>query len=174
LEASFLGLLVAQETSPMRLFHALFLLPLLGAPVFAQSVTPPTTEHHARRSAAEHFADANTTHDGRLTLDQASSGYKSIAKSFSQIDVGRHGYVTVDDIKAWKAAKKAARLAAKHAASDAADTVDGVVRPVPAAQRWMGPKATDAATDMVAPMPAGQPRTGVDLPRAPFDGKQPS
>jgi hypothetical protein len=99
----------------LRLHHTLLLLPLLSAPAFAQAVTPPTAEHHGRRSADQHFSDANTSHDGHLTLDQASSGYKSIAKSFSQIDVGHHGYVTLDDIKTWKAAKKAARLAAKHA-----------------------------------------------------------
>jgi hypothetical protein len=99
----------------MRLFHALLLIPLFGAPVLADSVAPPATEHHGRRSAAEHFADANTTHDGHLTLPQATSGYKSLAKSFSQIDVNHHGYITMDDIKAWRASKKAARLAAKHA-----------------------------------------------------------
>jgi hypothetical protein len=100
----------------MRLFHALVLIPLFSAPVLAETATPASTEHHGRRSAQDHFADANTTHDGKLTLDQATAGYKSIAKSFSQIDVNHHGYVTMDDIKTWKAAKKAARLAAKHAA----------------------------------------------------------
>jgi hypothetical protein len=100
----------------MRLLHALVLIPFLSGPVLAESATAVSTEHHGRRSAQQHFDDANATHDGKLTLDQATSGYKSIAKAFSQIDVNHHGYVTVDDIKAWKAAKKAARLAAKHAA----------------------------------------------------------
>ena len=97
----------------MRLFYALLLLSLCGVPALAQSVVPPAAAHHGRRSAADHFADANTTHDGRLTLEQATAGYKSIAKSFTQIDVAHHGYVTMDDIKAWRAAKKAARMAAK-------------------------------------------------------------
>jgi len=100
----------------MRLFHALLLLPLLGAPAVAQSSATPAAAHHARLTPAEHFAAANTTHDGRLTLDQATTGYKSIGKSFTLIDVDHHGYVTMDDIKAWRAAKKAARLAAKHSA----------------------------------------------------------
>jgi hypothetical protein len=99
----------------MRLFHALLLVTLLFAPSLAHSASSGTA-HQGRRSAAEHFADANTTHDGRLTLNQATTGYKSVARSFNQIDVAHHGYVTLDDIKAWKAAKKAARLAAKHAA----------------------------------------------------------
>jgi hypothetical protein len=99
----------------LRLHHALLLIPLLCAPAFAQAAPATTTaEHHGRRSAADHFADANTTHDGRLTLDQATTGYKSLAKSFTQIDVSHHGYVTMDDVKAWKAAKKAAKQAAKQ------------------------------------------------------------
>jgi len=155
----------------MRLFHALFLLPLFGTPVLAGTAAPPSPEHQGRRSAADHFADANVTHDGHLTLDQATAGYKSIAKSFSQIDVNHHGYVTMEDIKAWRAAKKAARAAAKHAASDESDNMNGVVRPVPASQNLMGLKALDTSTDMVAPAP---PRTGVDMPRAPVDGTHPS
>jgi hypothetical protein len=151
----------------MRLLHALFLLPLLVGPAFAQSSEPPAAEHQGRRSAAVHFSDANTTHDGRLTLDQASSGYKSIAKSFSQIDASHHGYVTMDDIKSWKAAKKAARLAAKHAAADAAS---GVVRPGQEIQRWLGAKALDTSTDMIVPGQTEPRRTGVDLPTAPLDG----
>ena len=63
----------------MRLLHALVLIPLFGGPVLAQTATPATAEHHGRRSAQEHFADANTTHDGRLTLDQATAGYKSVS-----------------------------------------------------------------------------------------------
>jgi hypothetical protein len=155
----------------MRLLHALLLFPLIGAPALAQSVAPPATTTHARRSAAEHFTDANATHDGRLTLDQATVGYKSIAKAFNQIDVNHHGYVTTDDIKAWKAAKKAARLAAKHADSD---TSDGVVRPTQPIQRWLGPKATETSTDMIVPIPSEPRRTGVDLPKARLDGSNPS
>jgi len=152
----------------MRLLHALLLLSLCAVPALAQSVVPPAAAHHGRRSAAEHFADANTTHDGRLTLDQATAGYKSIAKSFNQIDVAHHGYITMDDIKAWRAAKKAARLAAKHAAADAAD---GVVRPGPASHNWMGARPLETSTDMVVPTPTEPRRTGGDLPTAPLDGK---
>jgi hypothetical protein len=149
----------------MRLLYALLLLSLCGVPALAQSVVPPAAAHHGRRSAAEHFADANTTHDGRLTLEQATAGYKSVAKSFNQIDVAHHGYITMDDIKAWRAAKKAARLAARHAASDAAD---GVVRP---GQAWMGARPLETSTDMVVPTKPEPQRTGVDLPTAPVDGK---
>jgi hypothetical protein len=112
----------------LRLHHALFLIPLLGAPLLtaqsqaqtslaaagsAATTSVSTAQHHGRRSAAQHFTDANTTNDGKLTLNQAQAGYKSIAKSFAEIDINHHGYVTMDDIKAWRAAKKAARQAAK-------------------------------------------------------------
>jgi hypothetical protein len=153
----------------MRLLHSLLLLSLCGVPAFAQSVVPPAA-HHGRRSAAEHFADANTTHDGRLTLDQATAGYKSIAKSFNQIDVAHHGYITMDDIKTWRAAKKAARAAAKHAASDAED---GIVRPGDG-QLLVGAHPLQTSTDMLVPAPTEPRRTGVDLPTAPVDGKNPS
>jgi len=156
----------------MRLFHALLLIPLFGAPALAGTTASPATEHQGRRSAADHFADANTTRDGHLTLDQATSGYKSIAKSFAQIDVNHRGYVTMDDIKAWRAAKKAARQASKHAESDATDAAAGVVRPIPATQRWTRAKAMNTSTDMVAPAPMAAPRMGVDLPNAPVDGRQ--
>ena len=158
----------------MRLFPALLLLSMMCAPALAQTDATQTTAHHGRKTAAEHFADANTTHDGRLTMDQASAGYKSIAKSFKEIDVDHHGYVTMDDIKAWRAAKKAARAAAKHAASEGADSAAGIMRPIPAAQRWLGPKATNTSTDMIAPTSTDRPRNGVDLPKAPLDGRQPS
>ena len=142
----------------MRLIHALALIPMLSAPAFAE--TQPGAEHHGRRGAEQHFADANTTHDGKLTLDQAASGYKSIAKSFNQIDINHHGYVTFEDIKAWRAEKKAARQAAK-------DAGNGVVRVSPAMQRGGSPRAMGTSTDMFAP--GEKPRMGVDLPKAPLD-----
>ena len=145
----------------LRLYHALVLIPLLTAPALAQTVAP---EHHGRKTAADHFADANTTHDGHLTLDQATAGYKTIAKSFSKIDVEHHGYITLDDIKAWKASKKAEKQAAKHASDD--DALSGILRPRPAVMRGDRPKASDTSTDMVVP-PAR--RTGVDLPPALLD-----
>jgi hypothetical protein len=101
----------------MRLLHAVLLVPIFCCgPVLAETASP-AAQHHGRRSAEEHFNDANTTHDGHLTLAQAEAGYKSIGKAFGEIDVKHRGYVTLEDIKAWKAAKKAARQASKHAAT---------------------------------------------------------
>jgi hypothetical protein len=149
----------------LRLYHALLLIPLLTGPVLAQTAA----EHHGRRTADQHFADANATHDGHLTLDQATAGYKSLVKPFTQIDVNHHGYITMDDVNAWKAAKKAARQAAKLAATHAAeDAADGIVRPRPAVDHGGRQKAIDTSTDMIAP------RTGVDLPATPLNGTYPS
>ena len=148
----------------MRLLHALLLIPLFCAPAYAAGESA-TAEHRGRRSAAEHFADANTTHDGKLTLEQAQSGYKSLAKSFARIDIGHRGYITMDDIKAWRAAKKAAKRAA--AAADTTD--DGTVRPVPAMQQGERPREIDTSTGLAVPGAAGAPRTGIDLPKAPLD-----
>ena len=146
----------------MRLLHAILLLPLFAAPALAETVPPPAAEHQGRRSAEQHFADANTTHDGRLTLDQATAGYKSVAKSFARIDINHRGYITMDDLKAWKAAKKAARQAAKRAA-------DGTSPGRPATWNWDSPEVSGSSADRMAPTPAQMPRTGVDLPTAPLD-----
>ena len=66
--------------------------------VHAASATSTT---HPRQTMAQHFASANTTHDGHLTLDQAKAGYPTIAKHFDAIDKDKKGYVTEDDIRAY-------------------------------------------------------------------------
>ena len=144
----------------MRLLHAMFLLPLFAAPAVAQTVASPATEQHGRRTAEQHFADANTSHDGHLTLEQARTGYKSLAKSFTQIDINHRGYITMDDIKAWRAAKKAARQAARH-------PTDGPQQP--AKWNWNNPEVSRSSTNRIVPTPVQAPRTGVDLPTAPLD-----
>jgi hypothetical protein len=58
------------------------------------------------------FDMANVTHDGRLTRDQAQAGGMiHIAQHFDQIDAEHKGYVTKQDIRAWRQAKKAAKQA---------------------------------------------------------------
>jgi hypothetical protein len=146
----------------MRLVHAMLLLPLFVTPVFAQSTTTPATDHHGRRSAEQHFADANTTHDGHLTLEQAQAGYKSLAKSFAQIDSNHRGYITMDDVKAWRAAKKAARQATKH-------TAEGAAPQMPAKWPWNSPEVSGTAPGHITPTPVMAPRNGIDLPTAPLD-----
>jgi hypothetical protein len=50
----------------------------------------------------QRFENANTTHDGKLTLEQAQSGHMpAIAKHFADIDINHRGYITMDDIRSW-------------------------------------------------------------------------
>jgi hypothetical protein len=75
-----------------------------------------THGHHARRSLAERFAEANTTHDGRLTLAQAQEArMNAVVRDFGQIDRQNRGYVTLDEIKAFRHERRLARAkAATH------------------------------------------------------------
>ena len=64
------------------------------------------------RTEEQRFDAANTTHDGKLTLAQATSAkWVNIRRNFAAIDKDKKGYVTQDDIKAYNAAKKAAKPA---------------------------------------------------------------
>ncbi|HXT82601.1 MAG TPA: hypothetical protein VN702_23775 [Acetobacteraceae bacterium] len=95
----------------MRL-SALALLPLLFTlPAFAEAPAPPAAPvaHHTHMSWQQRFEHANTSHDGHLTLEQAKTGYKSVARHFSEIDTAGHGYVTQDDIRAWHKQRRAAQ-----------------------------------------------------------------
>ncbi len=100
---------------------------LLAIPAYAQSVTtttPATTTPAATGAAApapstiprhqtmrEHFAEANVTHDGRLTLEQAKAGFPAMARLFDAIDRDHKGYMTMEDIHNYYEARRAARAA---------------------------------------------------------------
>lgn len=45
------------------------------------------------------FKAANTTNDGKLTLEQAKAGMPRVAKNFDKIDTDHKGYVTLQQIK---------------------------------------------------------------------------
>jgi hypothetical protein len=65
---------------------------------------PPRGGHGGKQKLAQRFAAANTTGDGRLTLAQAQqSGWKMVVRNFSAIDAQRAGYVTLAELRAWKA-----------------------------------------------------------------------
>ncbi|HUB16595.1 MAG TPA: hypothetical protein VMB34_31960 [Acetobacteraceae bacterium] len=112
----------------MRLLPVLFTLPFLALQAHAQpapAVPAPATSAATasgptaavaqvaskprRMSWQERFAQANTTHDGHLTLQQAASGYKTIARHFKEIDADKKGYVTVEDIDTWHKLQRAMR-----------------------------------------------------------------
>jgi hypothetical protein len=62
------------------------------------------------------FEAANTTHDGRLTLQQAqAAGLKPIVAHFSAIDTQNRGYVTFNEIMAWHLDEKAQQMERKAA-----------------------------------------------------------
>ncbi len=70
--------------------------------------------HGKRRSLAERFAEANTTHDGHLTLAQARDArMNEVVRDFGLIDKDKKGYVTVDGIKQFRHERRAARAAAE-------------------------------------------------------------
>ena len=72
----------------------------------------PVSKHH-RRTLEQRFDEANTTHDGHLTEEQARARMPSVARDFATIDTDHAGYVTLEQIKAHTHAKRAARRAAK-------------------------------------------------------------
>ncbi len=83
--------------------------PMPAAPPEAMS---PATKHihPPHLTLAQRFAMANTTHDGRLTREQADAArWKYISRNFDAIDQGHRGYVTVDDIHAYARAHRSTR-----------------------------------------------------------------
>jgi hypothetical protein len=84
----------------------------------AAAAAPPAA--HAKAAPKPHrmtwqqrFAEANTTHDGHLTLQQAEAGYRGIVRHFNEIDADKKGYVTVADIANWHKQHATRHAAAK-------------------------------------------------------------
>lgn len=91
----------------MRILLPLLIAATLTAPVHAQAATRSSEHAHNRLTMAQRFEQANVTHDGHLTLDQAKTGYESVARHFAAIDQDKKGFVTVDDIRAYNKAQRA-------------------------------------------------------------------
>jgi hypothetical protein len=98
----------------MRRFLGLLLLPALALPAWAE---PPLkdapTHRHVRQTWQEHFAEANIAHDGHLTAEEAKGGFKVITRHFDDIDIEHKGYVTQNDVRAWRVMRKAAQRLSK-------------------------------------------------------------
>jgi hypothetical protein len=72
---------------------------------------PGQAQPHARAHRfIERFQSANTTGDGHLTLAQAQAGHMPmIVRNFDAIDVQHKGYVTLQDIRAYRQQMRATR-----------------------------------------------------------------
>ena len=101
----------------MRVLALLSLLGLSAMPAMAlaQDAGPPPPDGGWMHDGGKHhgwdhdpaemltkFYNANTTHDGHLTLAQArAADMKPVVDHFTEIDVAHRGYVTFNDIMAW-------------------------------------------------------------------------
>jgi hypothetical protein len=122
-------------------FAALLSLSVLPALALAQT-TPPATpaapamgpggpppggcgphgKHDKMAKWHSKFDAANTTHDGHLTLAQAqAAGMKPLVDHFAEIDAAKRGYVTFNEVQAWRMDDMAKRLEAKAAQLRAQD-----------------------------------------------------
>jgi hypothetical protein len=71
--------------------------PAAAAPAPA---APTVTKKAHHQTLQQRFDAANTTHDGKLTKDQAAAAnWTYIVKNFDKMDKDKKGYVTVSDIR---------------------------------------------------------------------------
>ena len=69
--------------------------------------------HRHYTGLAEHFRAANTSSDGKLTLDQARQiGWSRIIRHFADIDTTRSGFVTLAQIHSYNLAHRHAHRSA--------------------------------------------------------------
>ncbi len=61
---------------------------------------PAVAETSRDEQIDEHFAAADTNHDGQLTLAEAQAGMPRVAANFDKIDADKSGTVTLAEIKA--------------------------------------------------------------------------
>ena len=95
----------------MRFLFPLLAVCALALPVQAQSSSTGSSTAkataHTHLSSQQRFTNANTTHDGHLTLDQAKSGYPAIVRHFDTIDRDKRGYITEAEIRAYHKTQRA-------------------------------------------------------------------
>jgi len=89
--------------------------PATTAPAPGDTATAPHGRKHM--TLQQRFDQANTTHDGHLTPDQAKAGMPMVAKHFDAIDKDKKGYVTTEDIHSYTAQRRATHHAGSHRAA---------------------------------------------------------
>ncbi len=138
----------------MRRFLFLLLFPVLALPAYADDPpkADPPPAHHTRMKWEDHFAQANQAHDGHLTLEEANAGYRTIARHFHDIDTDGKGYVTENDVRAWRASQRANREHAKPA--------EDTLRPRNAFQQraFTQQPMLNTSTGGTVPLPPNPPR----------------
>jgi hypothetical protein len=72
-----------------------------SAPQSGMSNMSPQKMERMAQQLQSRFANANTTHDGKLTREQAAAGMPMVAKHFDEIDTQKLGYVTLPQIAAF-------------------------------------------------------------------------
>jgi hypothetical protein len=86
---------------------------ILSSAAAAQTALPPAgggmRMERMLQQLQTRFANANTTHDGKLTREQAASGMPMVAQHFDEIDTQKMGFVTLPQIEAFMKQRVASR-----------------------------------------------------------------
>lgn len=89
----------------MKKLVAIVLLSCASTVTFAQTAAPqggnPQRMERMVQQLQTRFANANTTHDGKLTREQAAAGMPMVATHFDEIDAQKAGYITLPQIEAF-------------------------------------------------------------------------
>jgi hypothetical protein len=72
----------------------------LATVIFAALAWPAIADSSRNEQIAERFAEADTNHDGQLTLAEAEAGMPRVAANFNKIDTDHSGTVTLAEIEA--------------------------------------------------------------------------
>ena len=73
---------------------------VLAAALLAALTLPVAGDNSRDEQIDEHFAAADTNHDGQLTPAEAEAGMPRVAANFTKIDADQSGTVTLTEIKA--------------------------------------------------------------------------
>jgi len=71
-----------------------------AAAIFVTLVWPAAAGNSRDAQIAERFAEADTNHDGQLTLAEAEAGMPRVAANFQKIDADQSGTVSLAEIEA--------------------------------------------------------------------------
>ncbi len=95
--------------------------PALTSPGAAPGNGVAAQPRRPRMTMAKRFEAANTTRDGKLTLDQAqAANMVRVVRNFDAIDAHHNGYVTIEDIRAYNRARRAERHGSGQPSADTA------------------------------------------------------